>query len=66
MKVIAGNFPPTSGNILIENREVEFSEPIDARNNGIEIVYQDCALCDNLKAAANCRSDGYRNARLVG
>jgi simple sugar transport system ATP-binding protein len=53
MKVIAGNFPPTAGQIRIEGREVEFHKPIDARNNGIEIVYQDLALCDNLTAAAN-------------
>lgn len=53
MKIIAGNFPPTGGTIRIEDREVSFSQPIDARENGIEIVYQDLALCDNLTAAAN-------------
>lgn len=53
MKIIAGNYPPTSGTIWIEDREVHFSQPIDARENGIEIVYQDLALCDNLTASAN-------------
>lgn len=53
MKIIAGNFPPTSGTINIEGRPVEFAKPIDAREAGIEIVYQDLALCDNLTAAAN-------------
>ena len=53
MKIIAGNFPPTKGTIRIEGREVEFQRPIDARNSGIEIVYQDLALCDNLTAGAN-------------
>lgn len=53
MKIIAGNFPPTSGTISIEDRKVEFARPIDARQAGIEIVYQDLALCDNLTAAAN-------------
>ena len=53
MKIIAGNFPPTLGTIWIEGREVRFSKPIDARENGIEIVYQDLALCDNLTASAN-------------
>ena len=53
MKIIAGNFPPTSGKIRIEGKEVHFTKPIDARNNGIEIVYQDLALCDNLTAASN-------------
>ena len=53
MKIIAGNFPPTSGQIRIEGRDVLFHKPIDARQNGIEIVYQDLGLCDNLTAAAN-------------
>jgi simple sugar transport system ATP-binding protein len=53
MKIIAGNFPPTSGTISIEGRSVAFSRPLDAREAGIEIVYQDLALCDNLTAAAN-------------
>ncbi|MGD9912551.1 MAG: ATP-binding cassette domain-containing protein [Rhizobiaceae bacterium] len=53
VKIIAGNFPPTSGRIEIEGREVHFSQPVDARRNGIEIVYQDLALCNNLTAAAN-------------
>ena len=53
MKIVAGNFPPTSGSIHIEDRKVEFHEPVDARNSGVEIVYQDLALCDNLTAAAN-------------
>ena len=52
-KIIAGNFPPTSGTIIMDGREVRFAKPIDARNAGIEIVYQDLALCDNLTAAAN-------------
>ena len=53
MKIVAGNYPPTEGRISIEGREVSFSEPVDAREAGIEIVYQDLALCDNLTAAAN-------------
>ncbi|MSU88825.1 ATP-binding cassette domain-containing protein [Rhodobacteraceae bacterium 2CG4] len=53
MKIIAGNFPPTGGRLRIEGQEVHFHKPLDARENGIEIVYQDLALCDNLTAAAN-------------
>ena len=53
MKIIAGNFPPTEGKISIEGREVAFHRPLDARKAGIEIVYQDLALCDNLTASAN-------------
>ena len=53
MKIVAGNYPPTGGSIRIEGEEVHFHKPIDARQHGIEIVYQDLALCDNLTAAAN-------------
>lgn len=53
VKIIAGNFPPTGGTIQIDDREVNFGQPIDARRNGVEIVYQDLALCNNLTAGAN-------------
>ena len=53
MKIVAGNFLPTSGEIRIDDRPVELHKPIDAREAGIEIVYQDLALCDNLTAGAN-------------
>lgn len=53
MKIIAGNFPPTSGSMTIDGKPVTFNRPLDARKSGIEIVYQDLALCDNLTAAAN-------------
>jgi simple sugar transport system ATP-binding protein len=53
MRIIAGNFRPSQGTIAIEGRPVVLHNPIDARREGIEIVYQDLALCDNLTAAAN-------------
>lgn len=54
VKIIAGNFPPTSGTIILEDgQEVVFHAPVEARQKGIEIVYQDLALCNNLTAAAN-------------
>ena len=53
VKIIAGNFPPSSGEVLLEGRPVHFHKPVDARVAGIEVVYQDLALCNNLTAAAN-------------
>lgn len=53
VKIIAGNFPPTSGQVKVEDREVHFHKPLDARKAGIEVVYQDLALADNLTAAEN-------------
>lgn len=53
VKIIAGNYRPTHGKIFIKGRETAFHKPVEARQNGIEIVYQDLALCDNLSAAVN-------------
>jgi simple sugar transport system ATP-binding protein len=53
VKIVAGNFPPTSGTIAVDGRPVEFHRPVDARSIGIEVVYQELALADNLTAAAN-------------
>jgi simple sugar transport system ATP-binding protein len=53
VKIIAGNFPPSTGSILLDGQDVAFHSPLDARRHGIEIVYQDLALCNNLTAALN-------------
>jgi simple sugar transport system ATP-binding protein len=53
VKIIAGNFRPSAGTMLMEGRPVAFHKPSDARAQGVEIVYQDLALCDNLSAAEN-------------
>ena len=53
VKIIAGNFPPTSGEIVLNDKPMHFHKPVEARRAGIEIVYQDLALCDNLTAASN-------------
>jgi len=65
VKIIAGNFSPSSGEIAIEGEPVHFHKPVEARKRGIEIVYQDLALCDNLTAAANVFL-GRERARRVG
>ncbi|MDL9997736.1 ATP-binding cassette domain-containing protein [Variovorax sp. J22P240] len=53
VKIVAGNYPPSQGEVTMEGRKVAFHKPADAREEGIEIVYQDLALCDNLTAAEN-------------
>src|SRR5688500_6936439 len=53
VKIIAGNFPPSEGKIGLEGKEVHFLKPVDARQAGIEVVYQDLAICNNLPASAN-------------
>jgi ABC-type sugar transport system ATPase subunit len=53
MKVLSGAYLPDSGDILIEGRKVNIGGPEDARRLGIEMVYQDFALADNLDVASN-------------
>jgi len=53
VKLIAGNFPPTEGEFLVDGQVCHFHKPLEARAKGIEVVYQDLALADNLTAAQN-------------
>jgi len=53
VKLIAGNFPPTDGEVVVDGEVCHFHKPIQARAKGIEVVYQDLALADNLTAAQN-------------
>jgi ABC-type sugar transport system ATPase subunit len=46
VKCIAGVYPPTSGQILLEGQPVHFSSPLDAHSQGIEVVFQDLALAN--------------------
>ncbi len=53
VKVVAGIHAPDSGEILFEGKPVHVSSPKEASRLGIEVVYQDLALCDNLDVVQN-------------
>jgi ABC-type sugar transport system ATPase subunit len=53
IKCISGVHRLDSGVIELDGRSVVLHSPADARAHGIETVYQDLALFDNLDAAAN-------------
>lgn len=53
IKMIAGVEQPTDGQILFEGRKVSLSGPSVAEKLGIQTVYQDLALCDNLDIVSN-------------
>ena len=53
IKMIAGVYQPDSGRLILNGNEASFSSPQDARDAGIETIYQDLALCENLDAGAN-------------
>jgi ABC-type sugar transport system ATPase subunit len=53
VKIIAGADRPDEGAILVSGEEVEFRAPLDARDRGIETVYQDLALAPDLSVWGN-------------
>jgi len=53
IKCIAGIYVAESGEITFEGKKVEIENPRDATALGIEVVYQDLALCDNLDIVQN-------------
>ena len=53
VKCVAGTHSADSGEILFEGQEVHIHGPKDAARLGIEVVYQDLALCDNLDVVQN-------------
>lgn len=53
IKMISGVYRPDEGNIFLGDREITMSSPMEARSLGIETIYQDLALCENLDASVN-------------
>lgn len=53
IKVIAGVHPADASHMYLDGTEVHISNPTDATRLGIETVYQDLALADNLDVVAN-------------
>jgi D-xylose transport system ATP-binding protein len=53
VKTIAGIHEADEGRILFEGDEVSITHPTDAVHLGIQTVYQDLALCDNLDVVEN-------------
>lgn len=53
MKVLSGAYIPEEGEILIEGKKEHLTDPLHARRLGIEMVYQDLALANNLDITSN-------------
>jgi len=53
IKCVAGIFPFDAGEVLFEGEAAHISDPAAASALGIEVVYQDLALCDNLDIVHN-------------
>ena len=53
VKVMSGVHRPDSGQYIFEGRAVHVSNPAEVADMGVQTVYQDLALCDNLDAVQN-------------
>ncbi|GAB7040588.1 MULTISPECIES: ATP-binding cassette domain-containing protein [Catenuloplanes] len=53
VKCVSGIYPIDSGQVFFEGRPVAINSPRDAASLGLEVVYQDLALCDNLDIVQN-------------
>ncbi|MFN8520780.1 MAG: ATP-binding cassette domain-containing protein [Chloroflexota bacterium] len=66
VRILSGAHPPTAGTIRLDGQLVSFGSPLDARRAGIEMIYQDLALCDDLDVTANVFLGREPKRRLVG
>jgi simple sugar transport system ATP-binding protein len=53
MKILTGAYQRDAGDILIDGEPVRFRSPQESRDRGIEMIYQDFALCGNLDVGQN-------------
>src|SRR3954465_12327900 len=53
VKTLSGVHPPDAGEVHFEGRPVTLHNPTEARELGIETVYQDLALAPDLESSAN-------------
>jgi simple sugar transport system ATP-binding protein len=66
IKILSGFHHPDSGRIVYEGREVHFRSPRDARAQGIETVYQDLALINDLSVYHNMFVGREYHKRILG
>ena len=65
IKIISGAYHADAGHYIFDGREVAVNSPRDATALGIETVYQDLALCDNLDVVANLYLGRERTRTLI-
>jgi D-xylose transport system ATP-binding protein len=53
IKVLSGVYPADDGEIIVRGEKREFESPADAREAGIETIFQTLALAENLDAPSN-------------
>ena len=66
IKMISGDYRPDGGHIFLGGKEITMASPMEARGLGIETIYQDLALCENLDATVNIFLGREPTRRLLG
>lgn len=70
IKAMSGAIIPDEGEVYLEGKKINFASPIDARNEGIETVYQTLAMspalsiADNMFMGREIRKPGFRGKWL--
>lgn len=70
IKAVSGAVTPDEGEVYLEGRQVKFNSPLDARDAGIETVYQQLAMspalsiADNMFMGRELRKPGFRGKWL--
>jgi simple sugar transport system ATP-binding protein len=66
IKILSGVYAPSTGELRLDGARVDFRSPLDARRSGIEMIYQDLALCNDLDVASNIFLGRELRSPLVG
>ena len=66
VKHLSGVYRPDAGEIRVAGKPVHFNTPRDARDLGVETIYQDLALADDLSVGANIFLGREPVRRLLG
>ncbi|MEM9955406.1 MAG: ATP-binding cassette domain-containing protein [Chloroflexota bacterium] len=66
IKCISGVYRPEQGRVMFDGHDITANAPADIRNRGIETIYQDLALAENLDVGANVFLGKEKTKRLFG
>ena len=66
IKMISGVHKPDEGAILLDGKPMKLESPMDALANGIETIYQDLALAENLNVSSNIFLGREKTKRSLG
>ncbi len=66
IKMISGVHKPDEGTILLDGKPMKLESPMDALANGIETIYQDLALAENLNVSSNIFLGREKTKRSLG